>query len=77
LTLKLLSDLFQSFLYRPAAGGEGDTSSLAVFGKGMLDLIDEVFWMLPFSSAMQAKCVRQENNITNDVWNARKKSHQG
>ena len=39
----------------------------------MLDLIDEVFWMLPFSSARQAKRVRQENNITDDVWNARRK----
>ena len=37
----------------------------------MLDLIHEVFWMLPFSSARQAKRVQQENNITDDVWNAR------
>ena len=66
-------DLFQSFLCSPAAAAGGGTSTVPVFGKGMLDLIDEVFWMLPFSSARQAKRVRQENNITDDVWNARRK----
>ncbi len=69
-----MSDLFQSFLYRPAAAAAGDMSSIPVFGKkGMLDLIDEVFWMLPFSSVRQAKRVRQDNTITDDVWNARSK----
>ncbi len=34
-------------------------SSLPVFGKGMLDLINEVFWMLQFSIARQAKRVRR------------------
>ena len=43
-----------------------------VFGKGFLDLIDDVFWMLPFSSDMQSKRVRQDNSITEDVWNARR-----
>jgi hypothetical protein len=45
-----------------------------VFGKGLLDLLDEVFWMLPFSGARQAKRVRQENHITEEVWNARRKA---
>ena len=31
-----------------------------VFGKGLLDLLDEVFWMLPFSGARQAKRVRRK-----------------
>jgi hypothetical protein len=39
----------------------------------MLDLIDYVFWMLPFNSDRQAKRVRTDNNITDDVWNARRK----
>jgi hypothetical protein len=42
-----------------------------VFGKGLLDLLDDVFWMLPFSSVRQAKRIRTENNITEDVWNNR------
>ena len=40
----------------------------------MLDLIDEVFWMLPFNSQRQANRVRQGNNITEDAWNARRKA---
>ncbi len=38
-----------------------------------LDLIDDVFWMLPFSSARQATKVWQDFSITDDVWNARRK----
>ncbi len=53
--------------FRPAP--DGTTSSVPVFGKGLLDLLDDVFWMLPFSSVRQAKRVRTENSITEDVWN--------
>ena len=52
---------------------DGTTSTVFVFGKGMLDLIDYVFWMLPFNSDRQAKRVRTDNNITDNVWNARRK----
>ena len=45
-----------------------------VFGKGILDLIDDVFWHLPFSSVRQAKFVRQDNNIPEEAWNARRKT---
>ncbi len=44
-----------------------------VFGKGFLDLIDDVFWNLPFSGVRQAKRVRQEFHITEEVWNTRSK----
>jgi hypothetical protein len=37
-----------------------------VFGKGMLDTLDDVFWMLPFSSKKQAQIIRQENQITDE-----------
>jgi hypothetical protein len=37
-----------------------------------LDLIDDVFWHLPFSSVRQAKLVRQDNHITEDMWNVRR-----
>jgi LPS O-antigen subunit length determinant protein (WzzB/FepE family) len=36
--------------------------------------IDDVFWHLPFSSKNQAKLVRQDNNIPEDAWNARRKT---
>jgi hypothetical protein len=48
------------------------TSSVPVFGKGLLNLLDEVFWMLPFSSARQSVLVRQDN-ITEEVLNTRLK----
>ena len=51
---------------------DGTTTQAHVFGKGILDLIDDVFWHLPFSSKNQAKRVRQDNNITEDSWNARR-----
>ncbi len=56
--------------FRPAK--DGTTASVFIFGKGFLDFIDDVFWMLPFSSVRQAVKVRREFSITNDVWNARR-----
>ena len=53
-------------------GRDGATASVFVFGKGFLDLIDDVFWMLPFSSDMQAKRVRQDFSITEAAWNVRR-----
>jgi len=43
-----------------------------VFGKGMLDTLDDVFWMLPFSSKEQAQIIRQENQITDKGWEKRR-----
>ena len=39
-----------------------------VFGKGMLDTLDDVFWMLPFSSKKQSHIIRQENGLTDEDW---------
>ena len=38
----------------------------------MLDTLDDVFWMLPFSSKKQAQIIRQENGITEDTWQKRR-----
>jgi hypothetical protein len=43
---------YHTCFFRP--GKDGTTSSVFVFGKGFLDRIDDLFWMLPFSSDMQA-----------------------
>jgi hypothetical protein len=43
-----------------------------VSGKGMLDTLDDVFWMLPFSSKEQAQIIRQENQITDEEWGKRR-----
>jgi methionine salvage enolase-phosphatase E1 len=50
----------------------GTTKKMHVFGKGMLDTLDDVFWMLPFSSKKQAQIIRQENNMLDDVWEKRR-----
>jgi hypothetical protein len=49
------------------------TKKIHVFGKGMLDTLDDLFWMLPFSSKKQAaQIIRQENGITEDTWQKRR-----
>ncbi len=39
-----------------------------MFGKGTLDTLDDVSWMLPFSSKKQAQIIRHENQITDSEW---------
>ena len=62
----------QTLFCRP--GRDGATASVFVFGKGFLNLIDDVFWILPFSSLSdwQAKRVQQDFSITEAAWNARR-----
>ena len=43
-----------------------------VFGKGLLDTLDDVFWMLPFSGKKQSQAIRQENDLTEDDWQKRR-----
>ena len=50
----------------------GGKKTLYVFGRGLLDTLDDVFWMLPFSSKKQADLVRQENDIADDIWERRR-----
>jgi hypothetical protein len=52
---------------------DDDVSSVEahVVGRGILDLIDDVFWHLPFSCVRQAKLVRQDNNLPEQAWQAR------
>jgi hypothetical protein len=57
------------FRRKPGGGG---TVKLPVFGNGFLDTIDDVFWMLPFSSVRQAQLVCQDHNISIDDWNRRR-----
>ncbi len=38
----------------------------------MLDTLDDVFWMLPFSSKKQEQIIRQENQITDQEWGTRR-----
>jgi hypothetical protein len=45
---------------------------LHVFGKGVLDTLDDAFWMLPFSGKKQSQIIRQENDLTDDDWHKRR-----
>ena len=45
---------------------------MPVFGKGLLDTLDDVFWMLPFSGKKQSQIIRQENDLTDDDWQKRR-----
>ncbi len=38
----------------------------------MLDTLDDIFWMLPFSSKKQAQIFRQEKQITDEEWETRR-----
>jgi hypothetical protein len=53
-----------NYRYTPA-GGE---KIIQVFGRGLLDTLNDVFWMLPFSIKKQANIIRQENGILEDTW---------
>jgi hypothetical protein len=52
---------------------DGSISSAYVFGKGLLDTIDHVFWMLPFSSIREANRVRHDNGIRAEEWSNRRR----
>ena len=47
--------------FRPAP--DGTKSSVPVFGKGLLDLLDDVFWMLPFSSSRSFRQLSGRLNV--------------
>ncbi len=58
------------FLYRYTP--EGGKKTIQVFGRGLLDTLDDAFWMLPFSSKKQANTIQQENGILEDTWQTRR-----
>ena len=51
---------------------DGRSRKMHVFGKGLLDTLDDVFWMLPFSGKKQSQIIRQENDLTDDDWQKRR-----
>ena len=50
------------FSHRP----DGSTAVKKVFGNGFLDVFDDAFWMLPFSSVRQSQLVCQDHHISID-----------
>ena len=58
---------------------DGSTAVKKVFGNGFLDVLDDAFWMLPFSSVRQAQLVRQDHHISIDdtKWTQRREKIMG
>ena len=56
---------------------DGSTAVKKVFGNGFLDVLDDAFWMLPFSSVRQAQLVCQDHHITIDDWTKRREKIMG
>ena len=50
----------------------GKLKTISIFGHGMLDLLDDVFLMLPFSSRKQSGLILQEKKIGTDIWVTRR-----
>jgi hypothetical protein len=42
------------------------------FGKGVLDTLDDAFWMLPVLGKKQSQIIGQENDLTGDDWHKRR-----
>ena len=58
---------------------DGSTAVKKVFGNGFLDVLDDAFWMLPFSSVRQAQLVCQDHHISIDDarWTQRREKIMG
>jgi hypothetical protein len=50
----------------------GAKKTIYVFGHGLLDTLDDAFWMLPFSCRKQAELIRQEKNTLDEDWQKRR-----
>ena len=58
---------------------DGSTAVKKFFGNGFLDVLDDAFWMLPFSSVRQSQLVRQDHHISIDdaQWTQRREKIMG
>ena len=48
-----------------------------LFGIGMLHMLDQLFWNLPFASPKQATVVREKFNIPEEDWQAKRTELEG
>ena len=47
---------------------DGKTKYVKLLGKGILTLVDHLFWNLPFCSVKQSQSVRKEADVTEEEW---------
>ena len=53
---------------RLKSDGTSTSKKVKVLGKGLLTLVDHVFWNLPFANLKQSHTVRKKANVTEKEW---------
>jgi len=53
---------------RLKSDGSSSSKKVKVLGKGLLTLVDHVFWNLPFCSIKQSHNVRNKAGVTEEEW---------
>ena len=50
---------------------DGKTKYVKLLGKGILFLVDHLFWNLPFCSVKQSQAVRKKAGVTEEEWSTK------
>jgi len=50
---------------------DGKTKYVKLLGKGILTLVDHLFWNLPFCSVKQSQAVRKKAGVTEEEWSTK------
>ena len=50
---------------------DGKTKYVKLLGKGILTLVDHLFWNLPFCSVKQSQAVRSKAGVTEEEWSTK------
>ena len=50
---------------------DGSNKNVKLLGKGILTLVDHLFWNLPFCSVKQSYAVRKKASVTDEEWSTK------
>ena len=50
---------------------DGSNKNVKLLGKGILTLVDHLFWNLPFCSVKQSQAVRKKAGVTEEEWSTK------
>ena len=50
---------------------DGSNKNVKLLGKGILTLVDHLFWNLPFCSVKQSQAVRKKADVTEEEWSTK------
>ena len=54
-----------------AGSKDGKTKYVKLLGKGILTLVDHLFWNLPFCSVKQSHAVRKKAGVSEEEWSTK------